>query len=225
MNESPRNVFALRLFIALSMMLCITATMIGARGQDKNAGGLRIATIDLQRLQSEYKQIDSFKKQVSQKQQALNDELQIWSQNPFLTPQEQASLVTLKTKENSPAGLTNAEKDQKKKLEDQSAGLNNEFNTLQQTPVGQIQPAQKARLESLIRMGNENDGRIEARKKEVSDSVNKEGVSLAETAQKSMREALAKIAKDRGYSLVLSTEVAPYASDDVTSDVIKQLNK
>lgn len=225
MNESSRAITTLRLFVGMLIVLCITATMIGARGQDKNAGGLRIATIDLQRLQSEYKQIDSFKKQVGQKQQALNDELQIWSQNPFLTSQEQTSLVTLKAKENSPAGLTNAEKEQKKKLEDQSTALNNEFNTLQQTPVGQVQPGQKTRLESLIRMGNENEGRIDARKKEVQEAVQKDSLTLAESAQKSMRDALAKIAKDRGYSLILSTEVAPYASDDVTSDVIKQLNK
>src|SRR5579871_1540303 len=101
----------LRVIVGLAIVLCIVASLRGASGEDKNTGGLRVASVDLNRMQNEYKLLKNFKQELDKKQEALSIQLQTWKQNPLLSEADQKALSDLNIKDKSaPGGLSAAEK-------------------------------------------------------------------------------------------------------------------
>ena len=114
----------LRVIVGLAIVLCIVASLRGASGEDKNTGGLRVASVDLNRMQNEYKLLKNFKQELDKKQEALSIQLQTWKQNPLLSEADQKALSDLNIKDKSaPGGLSAAEKASQTKLMDQSRKL------------------------------------------------------------------------------------------------------
>jgi Skp family chaperone for outer membrane proteins len=216
----------LRVIVALAILLCIVASLTGARGQDKNAGGLRVATVDINRLQNEYKVIKSFKQELDIRQAALKIQLQTWQQNPLLSEADQKTLSDLNIKDKTAAGgLSAAEKTHQTALVEQSRKLNDDYNRLQGTAIGAATPHDKQQLQEYVTLVQGTEARATAAQSVLQTEMQTKLTDTAQQTQKSVHDALKTICKEKGYNLVLSSEIAPYADFDCTDDVVKVLNK
>jgi Skp family chaperone for outer membrane proteins len=216
----------LRAIVALAILLCIVGSLTGARSEDKSAGGLRVATVDVGRVQNEYKVISNFKKEFDNKQQVLKIQLQTWQQNALLSETDQKMLADLTVKDKTaPGSLSAAEKTNQTKLLDQSRKLMDDYNRLQGTPVGAITDADKQKLQSYLTLANGTQARSDAAQQALQSEIQTKVADTAAQAQKNLQTALKTICKEKGYNLILNTEIAPFADNDCTDEVIKVLNK
>jgi Skp family chaperone for outer membrane proteins len=216
----------LRTIVALAIVLCITASLVAARGQDKNVGGLRVATIDLTRVRNEYTVLKAFKQEVDKRQEELGIQFQVWEQNPLLPEADQKTLGDLNIKEKAAAGgLSAAEKTNQSKLIEDSHRLNADYQRLQNTVIGAITPADDKQLQDYKTRIRSTEARANAAKTALQAEMQNKFTTLAAEAQKKVHETLKGLAKEKGFNLVLSSEIAPYAEYDCTDDVIKLMNK
>src|SRR5260221_1692231 len=112
MSEPTRG---LRAIVLAAIILCIVASMVGARAQDK---GLRIGVVSPGRLLTEYKFAKSSREELQKMQDEFNLTMQTWDHYHMLSPTDQDILTKLTLKEaTDPNGMTKAEKEQKKSLE------------------------------------------------------------------------------------------------------------
>ena len=221
MLESPRG---LRVIVLAAIVMCIVASLTGARGADEKAG-LRVATVDLQKLQDEYEVIKSFRTNANKQDTDFKVEYETCLRNQLLSEEDQKTLVALAIKERAPGGLTKPEQDKQKTLLDQSKVLTEHFIKLQNTPAGAFAAADEAKLKEYTKLATETETRLKTHQSQLQKDVDGKAQETAANAQKSMKETLAKLARDKGYNLVLSSAVAPYAEYDCTEDVLKALNK
>jgi len=224
MLDSKRG---LRLIASLAIILCIVASLTGARGEDKTTGGLRIATIDIDRVSNECKVLKAFRQEVEKRKQLINVQVQISRQNPLLTETEQKSLADLSLKEKTPGGpaLTGAEKATQSALTDKSRKLFDDYQRLQGTAIGAVTEQDKAKLVEYQKLGTDSEARSKALADQAEAELQTKGADLMAQTKKNLHDALHTVAKEKGYNLVLNSEMAPYADFDCTDDVIKLLNK
>jgi Skp family chaperone for outer membrane proteins len=214
----------IRALILAAIVLCITVSLTGAKaGQDK--AGLRVALVDIGRLSSEYSyNINAFQ-ELQKKEQSNLNVLRALAQNALLSEADQKLLGDLVTAESNPNGLTPAQKMQKQQLLDKSKGMVEDFNGLQQKVVGQLNDQDKAKLNQYYKAQSDTEQRLQKSKSDLDQQLQEEAVKNRTKALKDVRETIAKVAKDKNFSLVLSNEIAWYAETDVTDDVLKVLNK
>lgn len=222
MLESPRG---LRVIVILAITLCIVASLTGAKaGQDKN-GALRIAVVDLGRLRAEYNYTTMAEGELKKKQDDFSVIARTMQQNPLLSDKEQGELVEIAIAKNTAAGLSDAQKAREKQLSDQSKALLEEFETLRNKKVGDVTPQDNTRLTQLMKMASDTDVRLADKKKKSEDDLQKQYSTAMTKLTTDVRESIAKVAKDKGFNLVFSNDVALYAENDITSDVVSLLNK
>lgn len=224
MSEPTRG---LRVIVLSAIVLCIVASLTGASGQDKTAGGLRVANVDLQRLQNEYVPLKTFKEELDAKQNELDIQVRTWQQNPLLSAADQKTLsdLAIKDKMANGAGLSAADKATQQRLLDASKKLNDDYTRLQGTAIGAVTDADKQQLNGYLKLANDTEARAQATKQQLQTDMQTRLASIADQAQKNMKDAFGKIAKEKGYNLILSAEIAPYAEYDCTDDVLKLMNK
>jgi Skp family chaperone for outer membrane proteins len=218
--------WGVRALILAAIVLCITISLSGAKaGQDKNAA-LRIALVDIGRLSSEYSyNINAF--QELQKREQVNlAVLRTLAQHALLSEADQKILADLISAESAnPNGFTPQQKTQKQQLLDKSKAMADEFIALQQKVVGQLTPQDKEKLNQYYRAQSDTEARLQKSKADSDETLQSDAMKNRTKALKDVREAIAKVAKDKGFALVLSNEIAWYAESDVTDDVLKVLNK
>ena len=202
----------------------IVAAVVGQAGQGANAG-LRIAAIDRARLLGEYKYSIDFDKSI-QKQQADGEiMLRTWAQNALLTEGDQKRMSDLAIEEQTvgTANFDAGKKAEVKKLQQQSADLGNEFTSLQgnQNPT----PAQQMRLGVLTRAFSDTQTRVESSRKTITAELQKKDQEAQVKIVKDMKEAIAQVAKAKGFSLVLPTDIAYFSDNDITDAVLAVMNK
>ncbi len=224
MSEPTRG---LRVIVLSAIVLCIVASLTGASGQDKTTGGLRVANVDLQRLQNEYVPLKTFKEELDAKQNELDIQVRTWQQNPLLSAADQKTLsdLAIKDKMANGAGLSAADKATQQRLLDASKKLNDDYTRLQGTAIGAVTDADKQQLNGYLKLANDTEARAQATKQQLQTDMQTRLASIADQAQKNMKDAFGKIAKEKGYNLILSAEIAPYAEYDCTDDVLKLMNK
>ena len=215
----------LRTIVALAIVLCITASLVAARGQDKNAGGLRVATIDLSHVQNEYKVLKAFKQELDKGQADLGIQFQTWQQNPLLAEADQKTLADLNIKDKAAVGLSAAEKTNQSKLIEDSRRMNADYQRLQGTAIGVITAADNKQLQDYVTRIRSTEARANAAKTALQAEMQNKFTTLAAEAQKKVHDTLKALAKEKGFNLVLSSDIAPYADYDCTDDVIKVMNK
>lgn len=223
MKEPTRGIRAL---ILAAIALCITASLTGARaGQDKNPG-VRVALVDVERLSSEYSSNITVFQELQKRGQLNITVLRTLAQHVLLSEADQKILGELVTVENSsPNGLTAEQKEQKQKLLDKSKGMSEEFLALQQKVVGQLTPQDKEKLNQYYKAQSDTEQRLLKSKSDSENALESDAMKSRTKALKDVREAIAKVARDKGFSLVLSNEIAWHAESDLTDEVLKVLNK
>ncbi|HLH81415.1 MAG TPA: OmpH family outer membrane protein [Chthonomonas sp.] len=202
----------------------IVASLSHAFADAKSApGDIRFASVDMNRIQTEYKLVQQYREQMQAETNQQQQLLQVMTDNPFLSEQDQKTLATLLQKANTPAGLTPAEKQQEQQLLDQSKKANDDYQRLSQAQ--NLSPQDKQTLDNYLNLEKATEARINLLKQQFQqDMQNKLDAAMAQLT-KNIRDAIATVAKDKGYALVLDNSVAPYAQADCTDDVLKILNK
>lgn len=219
MSEPTRG---LRPIVLAALLLSIVAALGAGGAPDNSGGGLKVATLDTTRVLSEYKGTVASNNQLRKMADDFQLTVQTWKQNPLLSEADQKRMSDLMLKG---ANTTDAEKAELKKLQDQSSALYSEFVNLQTKGGAALTEANKARITELTKLAGDTDSRIQFRSKETDDQFRKlQGDNLSRIL-KEVREGVAKVAKKGNYNLVLSNEMAWYAENDLTEDVLKELNK
>jgi Skp family chaperone for outer membrane proteins len=222
MTEPTRGIRAL---ILAAIVLCITVSLTGAKaGQDK--AGLKVALVDIERISSEYK-FNINAAQALQKQLQINGLiLRTMEATPLLPEADHKVLADLVTAENgSPNGLTAAQKEQRQKLLDKSKGMIEDSNGLQQKVVGQLNAQDKQKMTNYAKAQADTAQRYQTIKSDLEQKLQQQANNDRTKALKTVRETIAKIAKEKGITLVLSNEIAWFAENDLTDDALKALNK
>jgi Skp family chaperone for outer membrane proteins len=219
MSEPTRG---LRLIVLAALLLGIVAALGAGAAPDNSGGGLKVATLDTTRVLSEYKGTVASNNQLRKMADDYQLTFQTWKQNPLLSEADQKRMSDLVLKG---ANATEAEKAELKKLQDQSSALYSEFVNLQTKGGAALTEADKARITALTKLAGDTDSRIQFRSKEADDQFRKIQGDNLNRILKEVRDGVAKVAKKGGYNLVLSNEMAWYAENDITEDVLKELNK
>jgi Skp family chaperone for outer membrane proteins len=222
MLESQRG---LRLIVLAAIVLCIVASMTGAKaGDDK--GGLRIAVVDMQKLNDEYTLIKDFRDAAEKQDKDFKVEYEVLQRHALLPDADQKKLIELTIKDrNNPASLSKADLASKTELEKTSNALREDFVKLQQTPVGAVGPNDETKLKNYTKQVNDTQAKLTADQQRMQADVENKAKELNVTVQDKMQKALTDVAKKNGYTLVLSKQIAPYAEFDCTKDVLTQINK
>ncbi len=210
------------LFTTMGIIAALTA-QAGMQKENPNAA-LKIASVDSARLMAEYKATTSADEDINKKKNDILTQLRSWQQNPLLNDKEQTELAQLTAQENSPAGLNDAQKTRKKVLMDSSKAKLDEFQALQQKQ-GQLAPADNVKLTDYTKAASDSTSRIEARQREADADLQKQISTITVKLQKDVKDAIAKVAKEKNYTLVLNGDLALYAENDITKDVLVHLNK
>ena len=224
MLESPRG---LRLIVLAAIVLCIVASLTGAHakaGDDR--GGLRIAIIDLQKVQDEYKLVKAFKDITTKQGNDLQTESEVLQRNALLAEADQKTLVELAVKEKStPAGLAKADADKKKTLETQSTALRDDYIRLQQTPAVALKEGEDKKLKEYIRLELETGTRFKAHQTQLNRDSDTKLKELEQNYHDKLEKALTDVSKKNNFNLILNNQVAPHADAECTKDVVDLMNK
>ncbi|MCX6381354.1 MAG: OmpH family outer membrane protein [Armatimonadetes bacterium] len=211
-----------RAIILGAITLCTVVSLTGAKAGQKNPDGVKIAVFDQDKTRVEYKYVATARADFQQKLQDTDTKLKTWQLNALLTDADQKKLADLAVEE-SHAALDAPKKAEKTRLETLSKSYTEEYNALQANR-NSLTPAQKDRLNILVRGASDTDARInEAQAKARTDFQNLDN-DVSAKIMKDARESVSKIAKDKGYTVVFSSAVAWYGENDITDAVIKDLN-
>jgi outer membrane protein len=222
-SNSAQGLFFIRATVLAAIVLGIVASTTSWAGQDKS--GLRVAVVNPGRLLAEYKYAKASNDALEKLDGEAKVAIETWRRFPLLTAADQDALVKLVQKENTPgAEMTKPEKDQEQALKTKQEVLLKEYQDLQGKPNGQTTPQDSARMEAIGKLKTDTDNRIKAKMADASTEIGKRQEEFNQKIDKDVKEALSKVAKDKGMNLVFSSQVVYYADVDITDDVLKHLN-
>ena len=223
MSEPTRS---LRAIVLAAIVLCIVASLVGAKAdQEKTSAGLKVASVDVSRLLTDYKYAVNTTSDLQKKNDELEVRLRTIQQNFLLPEADQKTLADLAVQQNSPSGLTPAQKQTQTKLQGDSKALMDQYTTLQQKQVGQLTQQDKDNLQDFTKRASDTDSRLRAMEQQGKGDLDKQLQTAQSKAVTDIHDAVARVAKEKGFSLVLRSDVAFYADNDITDAVLSQLNK
>lgn len=213
----------------LTITAVLTAALLGgvgaprtfAQGNRPPAGDARaqFASVDLQKVFNEYKLRQTRSGEIQTLGQGLDRVLQQLSTVPLLSDAELKELAGLYEKP-APA---DAEKTRITALTTKAQTLSDEFGRLQNVAAPNDQ--QKARLSELTEARRRGGELMNTLQQEYQQRLSERQAQLSQEIQQNMRTAIAKVAADKGLAVVFDSAVAVYTANDITSDVVKQLNR
>jgi len=211
------------MYLATIALLAVVS-LTGAHGQDKrDAGGLKIANVNPGRLLNEYKFTKSADLELKKKQADIVTEMNSWDQHRLLSEADQRALGVIAVKDSNHEVLIPQDKTNKTKYEDSSKKLFDEYLALQ-TRQGAT-PAETDRLKELSRLETDNNKRIKDRQASAQEELQKQANDMRSKMDGDVRAAISKISKSKSLNVVFSSELALYCDNDITDDVLKELNK
>lgn len=203
------------LLIAIAGIISLTA---GAWAQGRGAAG-GFGMVDLKRVVDEYEQRKTLESQLQQMRDQMRAKLQ-WRANNLLL--EEAEI----TEYESLASITNPTDQQKQRMqqiEQKSQQLNQELSQLRQKNPPSEQEVQ--RINQLTAIENRNKEILMRMQDEFEQQLNTRRDEMINQMLQDIRKAVAAIAQEKGLAVVFDSTQVLYASNDITSDVIKRLNK
>ena len=223
-SNSASGLFFIRATVLAAIVMGTIASLAaGGAGQDKN--GLRIAVVNPGRLLSEYKYAQTSTSTLEKRDGEAKLAIATWTRFPLLTVTDQDGLAKLLQKENTAgAEMSKGEKDQLQALKTKHDNLVKEYQELLGKPNGQTTPQDSDRLTALGKLKNDAEIRIKDKQAAATTEINKLQDEFNLKIDKDVREALNKVAKEKGMNLVFSSQVVLFADTDITDEVIKHLN-
>ena len=205
----------------LALPLLVTPFLAPAPAYAADTAAAQFGIVDLSRLLKDSKSQQQAADTLQRTQQNYMSILKRLDQGTsrFLTEAEINELEALYEKDT----LTDADKKRVGDLEAKGDALKRELTTIQNT--SQPTPVQSTRLQALGDMQEKGNsslqklvGTLDARFKDRARDADQKALTQ-------IRGAVAKVAKARSLSAVFTTDVALYATTDITDDVLKELNK
>ena len=208
--------------VAASLFL-VTAGSATASQAQKNApvAAPVFGSVDLQKCAQESKGRQDSEDQLRAFAAGLDKSLQrlSGSSSRFLEETEIRELSALYEKD--PA--SDADKKRIQELEAKGDSSGAELSRLQQ--VATPTDADKKRFTDLTAQQQKGDGILQAVRETYSSRLQARREDLSNKYTALIRDAVGKIAKDKGLTVVFDSQFALYTANDITADVIKQLNK
>lgn len=209
----------MRVLILSCIVLCI-AFAVRASGEDKKAVGM-YATVDFKKIATDYKAKDEAESTFKVMQNHYAARLSRREQMALLSEDEQKSLDTLYEKANQ----TDKDKADIKAIEDKSKKESDQINAIQQKKDTELTDADKAKLKEVGERVRGAQTRYTAMKEDLMMQLDKFNSTQSDLLLTKIRGAIAKVAEQKGVSLVFNSEVALYAGTDITPQVVGELNK
>lgn len=212
-----------RIAVVFATLLFVTAGISKPSLAQKNgsASAPVFGSVDLQKCLQESKGRQQGEDQLRAFQQGLQSALQrlAGSSSRFLDEAEIREMAALYEKENA----TDGDKKRIQALEAKGDVSSAEVAKLQQVPTPN--DAEKKRFDELNTINQKGESVIQGLKDTYTARLNARREELLVQVTDKVREAVGKIAKDKGLTVVFDAQVALYTANDITPDVIKQLNK
>ena len=214
-----RSLIWWRGLVLSTIILCIVFA-VGASGQDKKPAVFGI--VDFERLQSEYKRKVTLESDLEALKSRLDKRLARRDTMPFLSEEEHKELDKLNEK--APTERTDVEKKRVTELEQKSETVNKEINALRQKPEKDLTDADRARIKTAEDQWQKAQQAFAGHKSAGENELRAFISANTSTLKKDVNESVKKVAEQKGLAIVFNSEVAPYASVDITSQVLTELN-
>lgn len=184
------------------------------------AGGVQtFGSVDISKLQTDSSRKTKYDTELRALADRLDSTFKTQAQSLMLSTADQNELGTLLSKPRP----TVADQAQITALQTKAAQAQTQLTNLQQKK--DPTPADTQQLGTLTDLSNNGQKILsdigagyQAQLKKLSDDDNKAFTAI-------VKEAIAAAAKERGLSMVFTSDVAVYTTNDITDDVIKRINK
>jgi Skp family chaperone for outer membrane proteins len=205
----------------MAWALAIMVVGVGLIGSAATAadGDLKIGIVDGEKVYTNAPRVKQYTEELNVLRQELAQKLDIRSQNMMLNDAEIQELITLKAKTPS----SPAEDARIKALEDTERSRDAEYKTLQGTKEPTAD--QKARLKELQDMQQHSKDTGNALAKDYDGQLQTKMQELNSKAEADVREAITKVASEKGVQMVFAKEAVLFGGTDISDDVIKNLDR
>jgi len=204
-----------RTFSLLLAIAGISVLSTGAWAQGTGAFGM----VDLKRVVDEYDQRKALEAQLQQMRDQMRAKLQWRANNLLLEEAELSEYENL-------ASITNPTDQQKQRmqeLEQKSRQLNEELSQLRQKNPPTEQDTQ--RMNQLTAIENRNREALVQLQDQFEQQLNARRDEMINQMLQDIRKAVAAVAQEKKLAVVFDSTQVLYASNDITTDVIKRLNR
>jgi len=199
--------------------LTLAPSVFARPAQAAPAGLPTFGSVDIQKLQTQSSRKAKYDADLHALADRLDTAFKQQTSSIMLTRAEQTELGGLLSKANP----NDADRARVAALQGQAARTAQELANLQQAKAPT--PADTARLAALT--GQYQSG--QAALQEVGDGyqVQLKKLSDQDNAEftRSVREAITAVAQQKGLSVVFTSDIAVYTTNDITEDVVKRINK
>ena len=182
-------------------------------------GAMVFGSVDLDKIIAGYGKKAAYDQQVQDLNTKLDAQFKQQVNYDMLTKSQQTQLTALLSK----SGATSQDQASITALQAQSTKDAQELTTLQQKPSPTADD--QTRLTALTQQHQAGQQAL----KDVADGytaqVTARQQQLSTELSNTVREAITTIAKEKGLSMVFTSQVAIYSTNDITEDVLKRLNK
>jgi Skp family chaperone for outer membrane proteins len=192
------------------------------RASGQNSKGTLFATVDIQKISDGYKEKIDLETKFRDMQTQWEAKLSRRDNMPLLSEDEQKQLDAIYAKG---AGMSDADKATAKTLTDKAKSLNDELVALRQKKDADLTPADKTRLTQLEGMISAASEQLNSMKDQMNTALHQFDTDNSDLLAKNIRAAVAKVAQQKGISIVFNSQVALYAGTDITQPVLDALNK
>lgn len=204
---------------------CVSILGFGAfpaLAQPKPAPGeLRIGSVDIGRTLMEYKERQKSSEQVQVMRQNLNRVLErLRDASAVILPEAEAADLSKIYEKTAPS---DDEKKRADELEKKARSLSDEFRGLQN--VAAPSDPQRQRLSELAAQQRKTNDALQVVQTGYEDRLQQMDRQLTQKLGEDIKAAVAKVAQEKNLTAVFDSQVALYTSNDITADVLKQLNK
>jgi Skp family chaperone for outer membrane proteins len=201
-------------------LVALTAFSLRASSDEKKNNGV-FGTVDFKKLSAEYKAKDQVEGKLKGMQAQFQARLSRRDNMPLLSEEDQKTLDSLYEKENQ----TDGDKAKIKEIEDKAKKASDEIQGLSQKKDTELTDAEKKRLQETGQKIKDAQQKFAAMKDDLSQQFDRFGSGQQDDLMKNIKAAIAKVAEQKGLSIVFSSDVALYAGTDITPQVVTELNK
>lgn len=211
-NRKSQRVLATFVVVALAASVALFAPPAFAQA------GEQYGSVDMQKVAAAYNKSSASEDQMK----ALHDQLlQVYGTqeaNPMLTTQQQQQLGNLLLKPNP----TDADRAQIQALEAQSQKDSQALAALQQKK--DYTDDDRAQLAALTTEQQAGAQALQAVQDDYQQRMQQENDKLVQQISDDIRASVAAVAKQKGLTLVFSSDAVVYSANDITQAVINRLN-
>lgn len=206
---------SLTLLIAAVSVLALS---ISGWAQGRNASG-GFGMVDLKRVVDEYEQRRTLEGQLQQLRDQLRARLQ-WRANNLLL--EEAEITEYENLSSLP-NPTDQQRERMRQIEQKSQQLNQELSQLRQKNPPSEQEVQ--RINQLTALENRNREAVLQLQEQFEQQLENRRNEMINQMLQEIRKAVAAVAQEKGLAVVFDSTQVLFASNDITNDVIRRLNR